>query len=196
MELRRSYGDAEPIVFFNESSNEATYTCALVTFPDNHFDLQQGEFQTIALTQPLSTCGYLSVNGLMKEYGHSLEKNNYRYLGTHDKVALAIIRGEYHAGGLKTAVARKYEHMGLFTLMETDPLPAFALVANMKTLSPATVAALRKSLVALNQQKRRQGTGDKRGNIIGNGVVEADDRAYDLVRGLLGTVDIPAKGNY
>lgn len=127
VELRDSYPEAKPLLFFKESSSAATYACALVTFPGNNFDAWHGEYQEIALTQPLSTCGYLSTNGLMRKYGNSLAANNYRYIGTHDEVALAVIRGEYAAGGLKTSVARKYSHLGLFILTETPPIAGICL---------------------------------------------------------------------
>jgi len=196
VELRASFSEAEPLLFFKESSNAVTYTCALVTFPGNDFDLAYGKYQKIALTQPLSTCGYLSTNGLMQNHGNSLESNHYRYLGTHDEVALGVIRGDYAAGGLKTAVARKYAHMGLFVLQETPPLPAFAIIVNTRTMPPALIADIKNSLIALDSTRYKQKQTQDRSEVIGNGVVEAHDSDYKVIRDLLGTAQIPTAGNF
>ena len=196
VELRRSFAAAEPLLFFKESSKSVTYTCALVTFPGNGFNLLQGEYQRIALTQPLSTCGYLSTNGLMRNYGKSLEKNHYRYLGTHDEVALAVIRGDYAAGGLKTTVAQKYAHLGLFVLTETSPLPAFALVVNTRTLSADRIAGIKDALLKMDAGGLGQTPKKTWNDVIGNGVVEAHDSDYKVVRDLLGSTVIPTEGNF
>ena len=196
VELRQSFPEAVPLLFFKESALTATYTCAFATFPDNHFNVQSGSYQNIALTQPLSTCGYLSVNGLMQKFSNSLEKNHYRYLGTHDAVALSIIRGEFAAGGLKTAVAKKYKHMGLFILTETPPLPAFALIANTQTMSPKTRSAIASTLLRLNSDNAGLAKEKQTSNIIGYGVIEAEDADYQAVRDLLGSITIPQQGNF
>ncbi|PIE65393.1 MAG: ABC transporter substrate-binding protein [Desulfobacterales bacterium] len=194
--LRKAYKSAEPVVFFKESSTKINYTCCLVTFPDNQFTLFNGKYQPIALTQPLSTCGYLSVNGLMRDFSNSLEDNYYRYLGRHDEVALAVIRGEFVAGGMKTTVAEKYSHMGLYILAETPPLPAFALIANKNTLSLKEIDAIKQSLLSFEPQKSRNDHKTKWNDVIGNGFVEADDRDYNVVRRLLGNTTIPQHGNF
>ncbi len=196
--LRKDFHAAKPIIFFKQARDKVTYTCAIATFPDNHFDLISGKLQKIGLTQPLSTCGYLSVNGLMKQYGNSLENNLYRYLGAHDKVALSIIRGEITAGGLKTKVAKKYEHLGLVILAETGPLPPFALVANRQTLAQETIDTIVSSLMELDQllnSKDAKLTEHQR-TVVGNGFLPGDDEAYQIIRELQGSVTIPERGNY
>jgi phosphonate transport system substrate-binding protein len=196
VELRDSYAEAEPLVFFKESSQAVTYTCALVTFPGNDFDIRHGRYQKIALTQPLSTCGYLSTNGLLRKNNNSLEDNHYRYVGKHDEVALSVIRGEFAAGGLKTAVARKYAHLGLFVLMETPPLPAFALIVNTRTMSPDLIAGIKGVLLELDLTQGAQGQKKPWNDVIGNGVVEAHDRDYQVIRDLLGSTPIQQEGNF
>ncbi|PIE65568.1 MAG: ABC transporter substrate-binding protein [Desulfobacterales bacterium] len=197
VKLRKNFPAAEPIIFFKQSKDKATYTCAIATFPDNHFDFFDGKLQKIGLTQPLSTCGYLSANGLMKQHGNSLENNLYRYLGAHDKVALAIIRGEVAAGGLKTEVAQKYEHLGLIILAETGPLPPFALVANTRTLKQETIDTIISSLLELDQMLADDTElTEHQKKIIGKGFLRGNDSAYHIIRELQGSVTIPERGNY
>ena len=95
VELRSQYPQAKPLIHFKEASGQPNYTCSLIALADEPLELHNLKNTNIALTQPLSTCGYLSVNGLLRQHNSSCEKNRYRYLGKHDAVALAVIRGEY-----------------------------------------------------------------------------------------------------
>lgn len=196
VELRNAYPQAQPLVHFKEKSGEATYTCALVAFPDTGFDAPSARKKTIALTQPLSTCGYLSTCGLMRRLGGSIEENFYRYLNQHDAVALAVIRGEFDAGGLKTTIARKFTHMGLQIIAETPPMPGFAMVANMGTLSPEKADLIRRELIALDPGAKDKTLVASWGENIRHGAVMAADGDYQVVRELLGGKVIPPEGNF
>jgi phosphonate transport system substrate-binding protein len=196
VELRASYAQAQPMVHFKEKSGNTTYTCALITVPDADFHLQNANQRKIALTQPLSTCGYLSVSGLMRAHGSSLGNNYYRYVGKHDAVALSVIRGEFDAGGVKTAIARKYAHLGLQILVETPPLPSFALVANTRTLSPELISNICQALIALVPDGKDSALLASWGDNIRFGAVMASDDDYQVVRDLLADAVIPNKGNF
>ena len=191
VELRAKDSKAEPLVHFNEASGKPMYTCAIVTLADSPLQLQGLKKKAIALTQPLSTCGYLSVNGLLQERGSRLEDNRYTYLDKHDAVALAVVRGEYDAGGLKTAIGKKYGHMGLKIVAETAPVPSFGLVANRATLSAATMQAVRETLIALDPAATDKEMLATWGENIRFGAVAASDKDYDVVRKLKGNSVIP-----
>lgn len=190
VELRAKDDKAEPLVHFNEASGKPMYTCAIITLADSPLQLQGLKNRRIGLTQPLSTCGYLSVNGLLQEQGSRLEDNRYTYLDKHDAVALAVVRGEYDAGGLKTAIGKKYSHMGLKILAETAPMPSFGLVANRATMSAATIKALRNALTQLDPAAEKELLASW-GENIQYGAVAASDKDYDVVRKLLGNSPIP-----
>jgi phosphonate transport system substrate-binding protein len=196
VELRSHCAEAEPLVQFKESSGQATYTCAMVSFPDSGFHPAAAEKRKIALTQPLSTCGYLSTSGLMRHSGGSLERNYYRYLGQHDAVALSVLRGEFDAGGLKTAIARKYAHLGLQVISETAPLPGFALIGNTKTMPIDLMSRLRQELTALDPAGRDKAMLSTWSDNLRHGTVAASDRDFQAVRELLTGAVIPSKGNF
>ena len=191
VELRAKYDKAEPLIHFNEPSGKPMYTCAIVTLADSSLNLQGLKNSRIALTQPLSTCGYLAVYGLLNERGGRLEDNRYAYLDKHDAVALAVVRGEFDAGGLKTAIGKKYSHMGLTITAETAPMPAFGLVANKATMSDATMKSLRDLLIALQPDAADKDMLATWGDNLRNGAVAASDQDYDVVRKLKGNVVIP-----
>ena len=191
VELRAKYSKAEPLVHFNEASGKPMYTCAIVTLADSLLQLRGLKNNRFALTQPLSTCGYLSVNGLLQEQGSRLEDNRYTYLDKHDAVALAVVRGEYDAGGLKTAIGKKYSHLGLKIVAETAPMPSFGLVGNGATMPAATMQALRTALTKLDPAAADKEMLASWGGNIRYGAVAASDKDYDPVRKFKGNAGIP-----
>lgn len=196
--LKDKFPAAQPVVHFAESSGKASYTCAIIAPSDKNVTLASLKGKKIALTQPLSTCGYLSTDGLLRKAGSSLAKNRYRYLDKHDEVALAVARGEFDAGGLKTAIGKKYTHMGVTVIAETAPLPSFALIANSKTVPANRIEQLRKILTGIQPLTH---PADKElveswGNNLRYGAVAAQDSDYDAVRQLRKQGDIPMQGNF
>lgn len=192
VELRSRTDKALPLVHFNEPSGRPMYTCAIVAFADSTVKLSQLTGRKIALTQPLSTCGYLAVNGLLQERGSWIEDNYYTYLEKHDAVALAVVRGAYDIGGLKTAIGKKYAHLGLKVLAETAPIPSFGLVANRATLPAATMEALQKALTSLDPAGPDKELLAQWGENIRYGALVASDSDYDVVRRFRGDIVIPS----
>lgn len=143
--MARRYNNYEILAAVNEDTGRPWYRCTLVRAFDGPTDLDKLK-GSIALTNPLSTCGYLSVSTLLQQHNLDLEKIPYYFIGTHDDVALAVIRGEYAVGGVKDIIARKYEALLLEVMATTPLLPGSLLVANRETLSDAEIALLRTAL--------------------------------------------------
>ncbi len=196
LELRERFAQAQPLVHFLEASGKPTYTCAIVAPVDGLASLKGLTGKKVALTQPLSTCGYLSTSGLMREAGADIEQNAYRYLDKHDEVALAVTRGEFDLGGVKTAIGKKYAHMGLAVLAETAPLPSFALIANGRTVSPERAKSITQALTALDAKGKDRDILQTWGENLRHGAVPAYDSDYDALRKLRGVKPIPQTGNY
>ena len=194
--LKKEYDDVSPIVLFKESSGEPSYTCCVIDNANLKIDLSTLKNSKVALTQPLSTCGYLSTNGIMIDNGNSLSNNLYKYLDRHDDVALAVARGEYSVGGLKTAIAKKYTHLGLNIIAETDKLPGFALVVNRRTVSQEVISRIHNALISLEPKGKDSELLASWGANIKFGTSPASDKDYDTVRKLLGNELIPSTGNF
>lgn len=191
--LREAFEPVTPLVHLNESDGRADYTCALVAPAESKLaarDLKDIKGRKVALTQPLSTCGYLGADSMLRGAGGALEKSRYRYLGQHDAVALAVMRGEFDLGSMKTQIARKYAGLGLAVIAETAPLPGFALVANGATVSPERIAKIRKLLLDADAATRSDW------GIARHGATPAKDSDYDAVRRLRGQTKIPETGNF
>lgn len=122
--LKEQFSQVEPIVNFREPDGQTAYTCALFALDERRLSPHKIVGMKVALTQPLSTCGYLMIDRLLRLHGSGLEKNRYRYLGQHDTVAIAVARGDFDAGGAKTSIVRKYTHLGpLRKLRGTAKIP-------------------------------------------------------------------------
>ena len=189
--LKESFPAALPVVHFKEANGQLAYTCSIVALSESKLTVRDLRNKKIALTQPLSTCGFLAADNLLRRAGTDLEANRYRYLNAHDAVALAVVRGDYDSGVLKTAIGQKYAHLGLVTLAQTTPLPSLGLVANGARLSAETIKRLRAALLEADSAVRA-GWGDN----IRHGAVPAADADYDPTRKLNGQRQIPVKGNF
>ena len=107
-----------------------------------------------------------------------------------------MVRGEFDLGGLKTAIGRKYEHLGLKILAESAPMPSFALVGNAATLSPEERDAIRQVLAGLDPDGEDKAMLSSWGENLRHGSVPADDADYAPVRALLGGESIPEDCNF
>lgn len=178
----------QPLVQWLDSEGSSDYTCALVHFAaDKRSNIHSIEKpHSIALTQPLSTCGYLVTETHMRAQGYSLEDafHTYDYTGSHEQVALSVILGRHEHGTLRSKIARQYHHLGLRIFAETPPLPGFVLVGNTQRLSPAVLQQIRSSLLNLKplQDPAAAEIVKSWSSNLRYGAVEVDDSAYDPVR--------------
>jgi phosphonate transport system substrate-binding protein len=179
VKLKENYDFAYPLIHFKDQSGSSLYTCSFVRFLDNQ------KIEKIALTQPLSTCGYLSVNNLLD---NKLEDYKYKYLGKHDEVALSILRGDFDAGGLKTSVAKEYFHLGLEEISKTPNLPGFAIVGNLNSLGIEYLEEIKKNLLEIEEDIYSKWDKD-----IKYGVEPAYDKDYENLRKMMKNIIIQTK---
>ncbi len=197
VELKTDYPEATPVVHFLESTGQASYTCAL--FSSSMLNTRLGSGKTrVALTQPLSTCGYLAADQLMRQLDVDLDRQRYRYLGMHDEVALSVVRGDFDLGVAKTAIARQYEHLGIRIVGETGRLPAFSLIANAAKMPAHDRTSVRDALVRLRPLRSPADADITRtwGENIRHGAVTAQDPDFEPVRRMRGKSRIPEQGNF
>lgn len=192
LQLTDQYTQVSPLVVFREPNGKTTYTCSLVAFAGAPLDGKHRQ-QPVALTQPRSTCGFLAVHSLLTSQGISLHQAGYCYLGQHDQVALSVIRGDFVWGGMKTQIARQYQHLGLSLELESEPFPGFALVANEQTLSKEDQLQLKQALLRLDPQSNPDAAARVAswGEQYRYGVAPIADQDYQSLRQLREGVVIP-----
>ncbi|MDM8545719.1 PhnD/SsuA/transferrin family substrate-binding protein [Candidatus Venteria ishoeyi] len=193
--LTQEYQKAKPLVRFLNAKGKDTYSCSLVRLEDSNSAEISGK--RIALTQPYSTCGYLSVSHLLKQQGADIEKNRYRYTGSHSEVALGITRGEFDLGGLKTSIGNKFAHLGLEEITKSDPLPGFVLTGNTATLSEALLKGITQAMLKLKPLENpvHLQLTQVWGKNVRFGAVPAKDEDFASVRQKLTGITLPMQGN-
>lgn len=199
VQLRAEYPEAEPVVRFLNEHGKDTYTCSLITGVESGLTIVEAlKGKRLGLTQSHSTCGYLFTGNLLQQAGISIKETKFRYTGSHQEVALSIVRGEFDGGGIKTSIGRKYAHLGLRFLAESKPLPGFLLVANKKTLTTEQIEEIRDILLQLrplDNAAHAELTRDW-GENVRYGATEVKDSDYDVIRDQLQGTTIPNQGNY
>jgi len=144
---------------------------------------------TVALTQYLSTCGYLMTSVLLKKkYSLDLAKQHYRYTMSHTNALSALARGEFLLAGAKESIARRFQSLGIDIIARTELLPGFLLVANKKTLTSDQIHAFKDTLLHVPKSVYSEWN-----RSIGNqGMLPASNADYDK---LDTHITIPQQGN-
>ena len=190
--LRKNFAGAIPIITFHEPNGQSGYRCVLVKFATDTLDFKDASNIKVALTQPLSTCGYMQIKVLLKTYANqNIENMKFNYLGNHENVALSIIRGAFLIGGMKESIAKEYQSLGLQILHTSQMLSSFTLVANANTLSEQDIANIKQILLDAPKEVYQ-----KWGKSISYGVSEVDLKQIDALNIDKLIYDIPKKGNF
>jgi len=185
--LRKEYADVEPLVTFKQKDGSSGYRCILAKSHSDTIDTTHP--LTVALTQYLSTCGYLMTSVLLKKkYGLDLARQHYRYTMSHTNALSALARGEFLLAGAKESIARRFQSLGVDIIARTGLLPGFLLVANKQTLTAEQIHTIKETLLHVPQSVY---SGWNRS--IGNrGMLPASNADYDK---LDTRITIPQQGN-
>lgn len=134
----------------------------------------RGEYR-FAFGEDNSTIGrYLAQATLVKKGIFHTDFKSTEYLGRHDKVALAVIAGEYDLGVVKKGTFEKYKDKGLINLEDfanvTKPWIA------KEGMDPKDYTALKKALLAIKDGSPALE------NLKINGFVDGSDTDYAPIR--------------
>ncbi len=190
--LHKTFQGAKPLITFHESGGTHGYRCVLVKFAGDKIDVNHSPRMKVALTQPLSTCGYIKTKFLLKEYyGKELDNMLFSYLGKHDEVALSVIRGDFLVGGVKESVAHEYATLGLEIITSTKMLPGFTLVVNTQTLTQAQIETIKHTLLSTPKEVYQTW-----GKELSYGMSEANATLFDALSHDALEFNVPPHGNY
>lgn len=185
--LRARYKDIEPIITVKQKNGSKYYRCVLSKFKKDKLDLEKP--LRIALTQPLSTCGYFMSSKLLKDrYGIDLSKQKYDYKMSHSNAILSMLKGDFIIAGAKDTITKRHETLGIEIIAKSEYLPGFSFVANKKTLSKKSIDDIKKALLGLDEKTYKSWKG-----VLSSGFEKADISDYDVID--VDFDDIPFKGN-
>ena len=138
--------------------------------------------KTFAFADIQSSTGHILPRAMLKEAGVDLENlQYYQYLGHHDEVARAVLKGDFDAGGVMEATAYKFKSEGLRILQISDDIPEFNICYN-PAIGEKELAVIKTAIISLNNATAE---GSLILTSIGKectGFVEADDKDYDGIR--------------
>ncbi len=138
--------------------------------------------KTFAFADIQSSTGHIIPRAMLKEAGIDLEDlQYYQYLGHHDEVARAVLKGDFDGGGVMEATANKFRSEGLRLLQVSDDIPEFNFCYN-PLISEKDVAAIRAALLSLNDSTAESSLILTSIGKECTGFVAADDRDYDGIR--------------
>lgn len=184
--LKKGYEFAKPIITFKQKNGSSKYRCVISKFKEDKFD--KNKQVKVALTQPLSTCGYLMTNILLKsEFGIELEKQKYKYTMSHTNALISVVKGEFLIAGAKEDITKQHKSLGIEIIGKSELLPGFSLVVNTKTLSKKQIDDIQKTILNVKKEIYKQWDG-----ITSNGFEKSKLEDYHILN-----VDfvIPKKGN-
>ncbi len=151
--LHKEYPSVRPLAIINEAEGKPFYSCALVTSFDGPQSVSAIS-RPLALPQRLSTCALFAASLILKGHQRDVEEVGYSFVGNHDLVALAVIRGEFETGIIKTQVAKKYHNLALKVMQETPPLPGFMIAGNQATVSEQQLQQIEQLLLQVPSETR------------------------------------------
>lgn len=193
--LKQRYAKTIPIVGFLNQEGKPDYSCSLFKLKEKSTLTQKSyKKKTIALTQALSTCGYLMAETLLNNSNKSIKRNfEYFYSGSHTQVILDVILGKAVIGSAKTSIIEKYKFHNIETISTTQLLPGFVLVANGNNISKELIKKIRQIFLNFTPltNKKHRNISQKWGRQFqfGSKIVSPID--YDFITETLKNISIP-----
>jgi len=185
--LNQTYKFNEPIITFKQKSGNPYYKCVLAKFGKDKINFD--EKLKIALTQPLSTCGYYMTNILLKnKYNINLEEQSYDYIMSHSNVLIQVLEGNFNIAGVKDNIAHGFSSLGIRVIEQSKYLPGFSLIVNTKTVSPEEIKTIQNIILSIPQSSYQKWEG-----ISSNGFVKANKELYKNIE--IDFNKIPQTGN-
>lgn len=138
--------------------------------------------RTFAFGDMRSTSSHIIPRAMLKQAGIDLsDLKYYNYLGHHDDVIKAVLKGEYEAGGVMESTAYKFKDKGIRFLKFSDEIPEFNICYN-PSLSEGDLSIIRTALITLKDSDPEGATILKSIDESYTGFTEAKDSDYESIR--------------
>lgn len=160
----------------------AFYQSALVVRADSPIhSVMDLAGKRLALGAEISTSSALAPKLILAQAGlKRADLAEVVHLDRHERVALAVLHGDFDAGGLRLDLAKSYLSRGLRILATSQPLPPHVIVASTR-VPDAEVGRARRALLHPDET----GLSAMRGLSPGAGFVAIEDAHFHAVRSLL-----------
>jgi len=161
------------------------HTVIIVRADSGINELREIKGRTFAFGDIHSTSSHLVPRAMLKQAGVDLTSlRYYEYLGHHDDVAQAVLKGDFDAGGVMEAVALRYESKGIKLLKYSPEVPEFNM-ATARDLSADEREALRQAVLRLNAANVQDHRVLASINEDYTGFTDAADADFDPIRQII-----------
>lgn len=138
--------------------------------------------RTFAFGDKRSTSSHIIPRAMLKQAGIDLpDLKYYNYLGHHDDVVKAVLKGDFDAGGVMESVAYRFKDKGIRFLKFSDDIPEFNICYN-PSISEADLSIIKSALISLRDTDPEGATILKSIDESYTGFTEAKDSDYDTIR--------------
>lgn len=139
--------------------------------------------KTFAFGERESTLNHIVPLYMLMEAGVQLsDLKQHAFLGSHDNVALNVVRGTFDAAGLQPDVAVKYKDQGLDIIARSTDIPEHVFVAT-KSLDASTAAKIQNALLNMDARLLK----GIKGSVTG--IQKFDDKDFDVLRKIMKAVE-------
>jgi len=181
------YGQ-KPLLACQAINGKATFQGKIIAREDSKLvALDQLTGMRFAFGDQRSTMSHLVPRYMLWKEGVDVKKlKTYKFLGSHDNVALSVLSGDYDAGAVKEAVFYKYQGRGLKVIKSTPALSEHLFVTS-SNLDPALIKKLRQAFLTLDKDSN----GIKIMSSIKPGMTSmeaVDDSKYNNLREIIQTL--------
>ncbi len=179
----------KPILARIEVAGQSSLRSVIVVRHDTPLTrIEQLKGRSIAFGAADSTTGHLLPHYQLLQGGVRLrDLSRHHFLGNHHDVALAVLAGDYDAGGLKEEVYQAYAARGLRALAVSPAVPDHLFVARAN-LPAADLERLRRALLDLQRDAAGRDV-LKRLQPGPGALVPAGDADYDGLRRIMRVMD-------
>ncbi len=145
--------------------------------------------RSFAFGDPHSTTGHLVPKAMLAGDDVTLNDLSYfNYLGHHDAVVKAVLKGEFDAGAVTESVAKKYKDQGLRFVKVSEEIPEFNFCAGAG-MDEADRDAVRAALLKLNDKTPEGAAVLAELDKSYTGFQETSDREYESIRQIVSKLE-------
>ena len=177
-----------PILAKQTINGKASFKGAIIVGKDCEVKylagLQQKRF---AFGDAASTMSHLVPRYMLIKAGILIKDLKYRFYGSHDNVALAVLTGDADAGAVKEAVYYKYKARGLRLLKFTPDISEHLFVATSK-MKKELIKDIQYVFLNMNVNNELEKKILNSIKLGMDGFINAKDSDYDNLRAILKTI--------
>jgi len=184
IEANKKYGVDVLVKALTEG--KSSYHSVIIAKSDSNINsVEDIKGHTFAFGDPHSLSNYIAPRIMLFEAGIDLKDLlYYDYLGPHEAVLNAVLKGNFDAGGVTESIAYKFRDKAIKIIKFSEDLPGFSICVS-KALSERDKASIRAALTALTDATPEGSS--VLGSIYGRytGFEEASDAEYANVRNMM-----------